>query len=405
MKALSRLLSLLAVLLLPAAALADGPDFTFALHGFVSVSGAYQTGTFGLSEGQQSLYAGAEPTTDKNSLTFDVRQSRFNFSVKGPQVMFGATPTAVLEIDFFQGFGGGAFGDVSLLNRMRTAYTQLDWGKHKIQLGQQNDLVFAMAPTSLSHIAFPLGYATGNIGWRRPGIFGFHNFAVSDDLKLDIAWELGRGNWNDAASGIGAGNVNQPGGIGQAEASGTPALEGRATISNKMFSAFVAGHYGSVDLDGVGTAGPDTSLTTTAIVLGGKVSYMGLTAMATGFTGKNTGPLLGQLIQFNTGPAGDYDVSTTGYWAQVGYNITKEFSLWAFYGNQKPDSGDATKASLARRENTVMNFQAMYRDGGFGTSLEYIDFKTTTGTYAGGALASTTESKASQLMVSGTYFF
>ncbi len=35
-----------------------------------------------------------------------------------------------------------------------------------------------MAPTSLSHIGFPLGYFTGNTGWRRPGIFGYHNLPV-----------------------------------------------------------------------------------------------------------------------------------------------------------------------------------------------------------------------------------
>jgi hypothetical protein len=403
MKALSRLLSLLAVLLLPAAALADGPDFTFALHGFVSMSGAYQTGAFGLSEGQQSLYAAAEPATDKNSLTFDVRQSRFNFSVKGPQVMFGATPTAVLEIDFFQGFGGGAFGDVSLLNRMRTAYTQLDWGNHKIQIGQQNDLVFAQAPTSLSHIAFPLAYATGNIGWRRPGIFGFHKLPVADGVNVELAWELGRGNWNDAASGIGGGAVNAPNGISLAEASGTPAVEGRVTVSGKGYSAYVAGHYASIDTDGVGATGADpSSMTTSAIVAGGKVNYMGVTAAASFFTGSNTGPLLGQLIQFS--PIGT-DVSTTGYWAQLGYNVTKEFSLWALYGNQKPDAADATASSAARRENTTMNFQAMYRDGGFGASVEYVDFKTTYGTYAGGALTATTDAKASQMMFTGTYFF
>lgn len=394
---LNRLFPLLVALTMPAAALAQASDYTFQLKGFVSMSAAVQTGRFNLSPGQQTLSSGTpELATDDSTMSFDVRQSRFNFSVKGPQVMFGATPTAVLEIDFFGGNGAGNYGNVSVFPRLRTAYTQLDWGNHKLQIGQQNDLTFAMAPTSLSHIGFPLGYETGNIGWRRPGIFGFHTFPVAEDLKLELAWEVGRSQWADATvtNGFTAG-----------EASGLPALQGRATVSSKLFTAWAAGHFSSVDLDGAGADAADTSVSTTAVAAGGKVTYMGITAAATGFTGKNTGPLLGQFLNFSVGPAGDQDVSTTGYWAQLGYNVTKEFSVWALYGNQKVDEADATKISLPQRENTTLNFIAMYRDGGFGTSLEYIDFKTTYGTYAGGALTATTETSASQIMLTGTYFF
>src|SRR5512146_3222234 len=194
-----KLTAFLAALLLATAAQAQqasttastSSGWTFALHGFVSMSTGYQDGSFSFSEGQQSLLsttgAGLQ---DKGSWTADVRQSRFNFSVKGPQVLGGATPTAVLEIDFFNGFGAGNYGDVSLLNRMRLAYSELNWGAGKLQLGQQNDLVFAMAPTSLSHIAFPLGYYTGNIGWRRPGGFGYYTLAVAPAAKIEFAGEV-----------------------------------------------------------------------------------------------------------------------------------------------------------------------------------------------------------------------
>lgn len=401
MKALRKLVPLLAALVLPAAASAQAApsDFTFALHGFVSMSGAFGTGRFNLSPGQQTLSAAAEPTFDKNSLTFDVRQSRFNFSVKGPQVMFGATPTAVLEMDFFGGSSAGNYGNVSIYPRLRTTYIQLDWGSNKLQIGQQNDLTFAMAPTSLSHIAFPLGYETGNIGWRRPGVFGFHTFPVFDDTKFELAWEVGRSQWSDGTL------VN---GFTAGEASGAPALEARATITGgKLYTAWLAAHYSQADLSGLGTHSATTPnlATTTAFAAGGKVTFAGATVMVAGFTGKNTGPLLGQFLNFSVGPTGNEDVSTTGYWAQAGYNLTKEFSLWALYGNQAPKAADATKISLAQRENTTMNFQAIYRDGGFGTSLEYISFKTTYGTYAGGALATHTDAKSSQIMATGTYFF
>ncbi len=399
MKAFKKLLPVLAALILPAAASAQAApsDYTFALHGFVSMSGAFQSGSFFPGEGQQSLSAGAEPTTDKGSLAFDVRQSRFNFSVKGPKVLAGATPTGVFEIDFFGGNSAGNFGNVSIYPRLRVAFTQLDWGSTKILIGQQNDLTFAMAPTSLSHIAFPEGYFTGNIGWRRPGLFGYHTLKVADDTNLELAWELGRSQFAETTL------VN---GVYNGEASGAPAIQARATLSGKIYSAWVAGHYSSMDNNGMGVADVDPkTISTTAVAFGGKVAVSGLTLAAAGFTGTNTDPLLGNFIEFKARTAANKDISAFGYWVQAGYNLTKEFSLWALYGDQAVGKTKAEALGQSKLENATMNLQAMYRDGGFGGSLEYSGFTTTRALYTGGAFTGTTKDKASQVMLTGTYFF
>lgn len=410
MKVLNRLLPLLVAGTLPVAASAQAaaPDYTFQLKGFVSMTGAMQTGTFSLGEGQQSLAAGAEPTADKNSVAFDVRQSRFNFSVKGPQVLAGATPTGVLEIDFYGGSSAGNFGNVSVFPRMRVAYTQLDWGQHKLQIGQQNDLTFAMAPTSLSHIGFPMGYFTGNIGWRRPGILGFHTIPVAEDLKLELAWQVGRSQYADATT---------VGGIYNGEASATPAFQGRVTVSGKTYSAFVAGHYSSMDPNGVGVADVDPkAINSTAVAFGGKIAFMGITLQAAGFTGNNTDPLLGNFVEFKPRTVADKDLSAIGYWAQLGYNVTKEFSLWGFYGNQATDKDVSKRLPTAavnavrapsKFDNTTMNVQAMYRDGGVGFSAEYSAFTTKSLVYDNvtGVFASERKDKASQIMATANYFF
>ncbi len=418
----------------PAAAPA-APAFKFAMKGFISMSGAWQSGSFTLSDGQQSL-AATTPAgiVDKSSLTFDVRQSRFNFSVTGPKVLAGATPSGVLEIDFFQGFGGGNFGDVSLLNRMRLAYSELNWVNHRLQFGQQNDLIFAMAPTSLSHIGFPLGYFTGNLGWRRPGIFGFHTFPVSSDTKVELAWEAGRSQWADVGggsgaagvpgNGIGAAGTNTPNFINLGAASGAPALEGRLSLTvGKLASAFVAAHWNQVDLTGVGppagggspAASPRVNtLDVYSYHAGAKVvldlAPMALTLQATGFTGRNVSALIGQFIDFKYGPASDPNVDTIGWWAQAGLNLTKEFSLWGFYGQQKPNRSDAERALLANIENKTTNVIVMYRDGGYGLSAEWIHFDTTQATYSGAVpgtstLTATRVAKANQFMGTATYFF
>ncbi|WP_242334065.1 MULTISPECIES: hypothetical protein [unclassified Anaeromyxobacter] len=401
------------------------PPFTFALHGFVSASGYLQDANLGLSEGQQTLFvSGAQPATDKNALGFDVRQSRFNFSVKGPKVFADATPQAVLEIDFFQGFGAGGFGNVSVLNRMRLAYSELNWGDHRIDVGQLNDLLFAMGPTSLSHVAFPLGYATGNIGWRRPGVFGFHAFGAPD-MKVELAWEVGRSQWNDAATGIGANIPNTPYGVSLGEASGLPALEARVTVSRgTALSAFVAGHWNRVDLTGAGTDGAGSVADRIDVVagnLGAKGSFGPLSLAASGYYGKNTGPVLGNLVQFQSGgaigtpgapgatPAAGTlnDVYSWGGWGQAGYNLTKQLSVWGFYGLQRLDEEQAKKAQFKLLRNQTTDLMLQYRDGAYAVAFEWLAFRTKNASYAGTPAAFTGDAnlEGNQLIATASYVF
>lgn len=58
----------------------------------------------GLGEAQKGMFALTYPgnaKVDRMNWVGDVRQTRLNFSVKGPTVLGGATPTGVVEIDFF----------------------------------------------------------------------------------------------------------------------------------------------------------------------------------------------------------------------------------------------------------------------------------------------------------------
>ena len=379
----------------PLAQAQDKPAFTFAMHGFVSMSACYQDGTYFPSQCQQALRAGAEPADDANSLTFDVRQSRFNFSVAGPTVLQGATPKGVLEIDFFGGQSAGGFGSVSLFPRLRLAYVETDWGKHKLAFGQMNDLVFGLAPTSISHIGFPLGYETGNIGWRRPGIWGYHKFG-GGGLDIGFDWEIGRSQWNDSAAAVGDAVPGNTFGTG----SGLPAVEARITVAKpKLFSAFVAGHWASVDMDGVGVDVAD-DINVTAVAGGAKLTISALTVQAAGFWGENVGPLIANGLQFID--AGEDDVATTGVWAQAGFNITPKLSVWALYGIQAPDEDSAKAAGMTRLGNQTINGIVMYRDGGMGLSAEWAGF---TSTLYDPGTGTETDATANQYMLTATYFF
>jgi hypothetical protein len=406
------------------------PAFTFALHGFVSGSVYFQDANLGPSEGQQSLFvnnqpavATRQPNTDKLVFGGDVRQSRFNFSVAGPKVFSdAATPKAVLEIDFFGGFGSGNYGDVSLTPRLRWVYAELDFGGgNRLLAGQTNDLIFTMAPVSLAHIAFPYGYGAGNIGWRRPGLFGFHNFGDPKGSRFELAWEVGRSQWADSGAlatnpatgnGIGQSTVGSGGdkyGFSLGEASGLPAVEARLTWSaGNAFTIFTTGHWQRIDRSGVDAsppAGPagtttNTDLDVVAVNAGAKIVAGPLTLAATGFTGKNLAPLVGDFLQFQANTVGD--VHEMGGWVQAGLNFTKELSVWGFIGTDKPDQEDAIAAGYTKVQNVTTTGLLQYRDGGYAVGFELIHFYTKT---RGGTRALDANLDGNQYMLTTNYFF
>jgi hypothetical protein len=386
------------------------PQFKFEFHGFVGGSSYVQDGNLGPSEGQQSLFSNfSNPNTDRLVYGADVRQSRFNLSVTGPNVFGSAVPKGVLEFDFFGGFGSGAFGNASLTPRLRLAYAELALSKnHRIQFGQNNDLIFAMAPTSLAHIAFPFGYESGNIGWRRPGVWGFHSLPMGGS-KLEFAWEVGRPTWNDAGgvgNGIGQQNVGaggDPFNFSVGEASGLPATEARLTFSSgTALTLFVTGHWHRLDRNGVNVVdAPRSKLDVIAGNVGGKAVAGPLTLAATGYMGKNLAPLVGNLLQFQPNAAGD--IKERGAWVQAGLNFTKELSLWGYVGRAEPDQDDtraAFGAATVRLKNTTLASLLQWRSGGYAIGAEWVRFITKFNTAAANKYGT-----GSQYILTGLYFF
>jgi hypothetical protein len=369
------------------------PAFVFELHGFVSTTGYFQDANFNSGGGQIGLfvvgrnpvaspaYAGGDPwTTDKPIFGFDVRQTRLNFSVRGPTVMGGAVPKAVVEVDFFgssEFSSAGNFSDVSLIPRLRIAYVELNWneGRHIIQIGQQNMLTIGTIPQSLSHIAFPATYTAGTVGWRQPGIWGWHTFG--DDLKFEFAWAVMKSSWT-----IAPGTTHE--GINDGVASGLPAFEARGTLKfGKMFDVWLSGHWQTVDTNGPNVIAP-TGMNTDLVTVLGTVGFkgnLGPVALAgSAWYGKNAGPLLGNVYQFTpTGPTALPRVDIFGYglWAQAGMNVTKNLSGWITYGLDHPLYENIYQSGLPRQRNQNMVVMARYQDGGFAFGAEWLYSRTT----------------------------
>lgn len=377
-----------------AAAAPEGPKFEF--HGFVGGSVYTENATFNTGGGQGAWFVTApELTTDKSVFGGDVRQTRLNFSLAGPQLWDGAAAKGVVEVDFFGTTPDGQLNDISILPRLRVAFAELKLAKSGtvIRAGQDHDLILGIIlPTAVGHVAFPLSYQNGTIGWRRPQLALYQTIPVAD-MKLELALAIGRSNWTAATAAEARLGV----------ASGKPAFEGRAKLSGKIFDVFVAGHWSQIDTNGQGSdAAPDNSLDTTAITAGGKVSYMGFTLQGAGYTGKNLCPVAGNLLQCQgaaalTDPAGARSVDEMGAWAQLGYTYGP-WSLWALTGFANPDDEDLIAAGQTRSRNSTTSILARWQVKGYTAGLEYTMFKT--------SYTNLTDSlDGNQLMLSGMYFF
>ena len=71
------------------------PAFVFELHGFISTTGFFQDAHFGVGDGAHATASCPRRRqaydADKPVFGFDIRQTRLNFSVRGPEIMGGAT--------------------------------------------------------------------------------------------------------------------------------------------------------------------------------------------------------------------------------------------------------------------------------------------------------------------------
>jgi hypothetical protein len=421
----------LALVAVNARAAEEGPKFEF--HGFVTGSLYMQNQVFGSGSGQGLLFFAPSPanaapcktaacdagtftagqaTKSGTFLGGDVRQSRYIFSLAGPSAFGGATPKAYFEGDLFGGAGGAPLVE-SWVWRIRAAYAELRWTNFALQAGQYSaQLAFAQMPDSLAHIANPISFGAGNFGWRTLGLRGYYTVPM-DGWKLEIAGELVQPSW---------GNNQVPGAapttIGYGMASNVPQVEARLMASGKTgnfgWMGYADGLYNSVDLKGFGQTNPTgvtladgstkTSVSSMALEVGGKFTFAPAYLAFNFYSGNGLGSMAGALLQQG-------DIQEIGYWASLGANLTKEFSLNATYGASLPKEKDVRNwapvfANTAqKKENTLIAAQAKYMDGGYAFGLEYIMYSTKylTGTFA--APTADIKTDGYQIIATGAYFF
>ncbi len=350
----------------------SAPGVSVALHGFISATAFSQDKSFYFGNGQFAEFP--LPGSSGRLSGVDVRNTRFWLDFSGAKFAGDWTGGGRIEMDFFGGFNGtGPFSQQQATPRLRQAYMDLDNADTgtKIRLGQQWELMFPIdnGPSSLSHIAFPLGFGTGMVGWRFPGV------VVMQDLNHGSAgpqWRLDLGAFEGSWNGPGD-NVNY---LTAGSTGFRPQLEARLHVQDgKTWLAYIAAHYSQVDLRGVGAtvvAPIKDKVESVGYEVGGQWKPGAFTLKGLVYRGKGLGEIFGDLVQFG-------DIQDTGGYAQVGYSFTPHWSANLFYGMSKPDQHDVIAwlghGSVGRLESRPSALQLQYASGAYDLGIEWMHAK------------------------------
>lgn len=359
------------------------------IHGFVDATAFLQNQNFTFGNGQNAEFpTPPESTTDRWFLDGDVRNTRLTFNWAGPKINDDTKVNAAVEGDFFGGFNGtGGFSNAQETPRLRLAYVDLVHGATTLRIGQAWSPLFGSVANSYSHIAFPLGYgAAGDVGWRFPGVFLYHDISKTTKFTLGVF----RNTWN------GPGNVVDSGSAGQA--STLPQVEARIDFSGKTgggaWNTYFVGHLDKKDLSGAGAQAANDSLTGWAGEFGGKVTAGAAMLQGNVYTGKAIGQQFGQMAQFG-------DIKSWGAWLQGGFNFTKTWAGYLFVGTEKANKADVIAAKQPRDKNRMFVPSLMYTTGPYGFNVEWLHSQLTTVAATGAE----TKTKGNQLAASVIYKF
>ena len=352
----------------PPPVFSSAPGLLVAMHGFISASAFSQNKSFTFGNGQNAEFPVPGSTGSLSGV--DVRNTRFWFDFSGAKFAGNWTGGGRIEADFFGGFNGtGGYSQQQPIPRLRQAYMDLtnpDTGS-TVRIGQQWDLMFPLdnVPTSLSHIAFPLGFGAGFVGWRFPGVVWMQ------DLNHGTAgpkWRLDLGAFEGSWSGPGN-NVNY---LTAGNAGFRPQVEARLRVQDKTWLAYAVAHYSEVDLRGVGDAVATPvkpSVKSVGYEVGGSWHpgpwlFKGLV-----YTGRGLGEIFGSMAQFG-------DIQESGGFVQAGYSFTPNWSANVFYSVSKPKANDVIdwlgngSTGLLRNRQAALSLQ--YAAGAYELGVEWM---------------------------------
>jgi len=350
----------------------SAPGVSVALHGFINANAFSQSKAFTYGNGANAEYPipGQGGRVNDSLSGVDIRNTRFWLDFTGAKFNENWAGSGRIEMDFFGGFNGtGPYSQQQPTPRLRQAYMDLANASTgtTFRIGQMWDLMFPLeyVPQSLSHIAFPLGYGTGMIGWRYPGIMVMQELNHgSEGVKWRFDLGVFEGSWNGpglTTNYLTAGNAGFK-----------PQVEARITAKGSNWQVFGSTHYSKLDLHGVDgqTVTPiKSNIKSTAYEVGGMWMPGNFIVKGAVYTGTAIAQIFGDLSQFG-------DIKDKGGFLQVGYKFTPNWSLYGTLAASKPNENDVLRWRAANAPGLLKNRQQalslQYTAGAYDFSVEWL---------------------------------
>jgi hypothetical protein len=389
-----------------------GKDMSLTIKGFISATAFAQDQSTVFGNGQNAEFpAGAQCEIDCWFGGGDIRNTRLTLVFDGPKIGSDWKAGGTVEMDFFGGFGSStnsAFVDQQPVPRLRLGFLQISNGSTTIQLGQQWSPLFGNVAVSLSHIAFPLGYGSaGDVGWRFPGLFINQKLTDKDSaVQASVAAAVMSGSWNGPGCDTTTNCVNYL----TAGNTSWPQFELRFNLGGKMgdsstWSTYIVGHVDEKDLSGAGASGcgtpnpcgpnaPSDKLTGSAVEIGAKFQIGPVLIQGNGYDGLAIGQQFAAITQFGK-------IRSVGGWAQIGFDFTKNWSVFGFWGIDDPKNSDVAlwvSPTAGRMKNMQYAGMLRWRSGPLAFGFEYIYDKLSVGLLE-------IKRHSTQLALSGLYNF
>ncbi len=324
-------------------------DFTIVPYGQLWGSAFY--GSSRWAPGQFILYVPSpEGLTGEgeDSFVIDTRRTRLGMNITGPDVpLFGCAKSgAQVEVDFM-GFAGNVVGGSVVPNSenfagvlMRHAFAELKTDNWRLLAGQTWDVISPLNPGMLT---YAVGWAGGNIGFRRMQIRGERYLHFSDSCLVTVQGAM----LQDVVADL----------PNLAENSNWPVLAGRVALSLgqanngvRPFTIGLSSHVGEQGWDFPDA--DDYRLPTWSVCADAKyIVTPRLGIQGEFFTGENLATFLGGINQ-GINPLTRRTIQSTGGWIDLWYDWTPRLHSHLGCGIDNPLNTDVQ--TRGRTENSFL---------------------------------------------------
>ena len=293
--------------------------FRFKPYGYIKLDAVYDDSR--TNYGNFILYVPDESKNDNNNeFNMTARQTRIGLDILAPESSDWEAKGRI-EIDFYG--DGTARHENKTEPLLRHAFLEVKKGQFSLLAGQTFDLISPLVPDVLN---YTVGWAGGNIGYRRPQLRVTNIYPLGESSKLSMALAIARTTGSGDFMGENVG-----------ENVGFPTVQGRLALTTKLLTKKdtvfgISGHYGEEEYQGrikSWSINGDFD-----IPLSDRVSVKGEV-----FAGYNLDDYFGGVGQ-GVNNTTQTTIKTMGGWMQVGYQHSKKWKYNVGLGIDDPRNDD-----------------------------------------------------------------